>query len=64
MKGKVIMSGKEGKGENTHLEREIKRMLHLLRPEDNFPSANQEKAAVTQIGDVKSRVVEEGEEAC
>lgn len=46
------------------LEREIKRMLHLLRPEDNFPSANQEKAAVTQIGDVKSRVVEEGEEAC
>lgn len=58
------MTGKEGKGENTHLERKIKRMLHLLRPEDNFSSANQEEAAVTQIGDVKSGVVEEGEEAC
>lgn len=53
-----------GMGGKTHLKRKIKRMLHLLCPEDNLSSANQEEAAVTQIGDVQGRVVEEGEEAC
>lgn len=51
-------------GGKTHLKRKIKRMLHLLCPEDNLSSANQEEAAVTQIGDVQGRVVEESEEAC
>lgn len=51
-------------GGKTHLKRKIKRMLHLLCPEDNLSSVNQEEAAVTQIGDVQGRVVEESEEAC
>lgn len=54
-------NGMRGK---THLKRKIKRMLHLLCPEDNLSSANQEEAAVTQIGDVQGGVVEEGKEAC
>ena len=46
----------------TQLEGKIERVLHLVRPEHDLSSANEQKAAVTEIGDEERRVVQQCQE--